>query len=92
MDAKNNRCTGNHAQSDMTLAQKLLFTALLTLTNKFIKPTEDLVMPFQAVCRAVRKVLLEVNNDALPISVIQHPVILIGENHKTTRDTQSKQV
>ena len=62
------------------------FQYLLWGSHKFIKPTENLVMPLQAGFYAVNKGAPQTLRRHVPIPMIQHPVVLIREDHKAARN------
>lgn len=68
---------------------KVLPSSVGLLANKLINEFENFVMPFKTNFENKSPCLLGTCR-SVPIAMIQHPVIFVGENDEATRDPESE--
>jgi hypothetical protein len=63
--------------------------ASLFLPNELIEPAENFVMPLETEVQPSQSLAASMRHLALPVTVLEHPVIFVREDQETARDTTS---
>jgi hypothetical protein len=60
------------------------------LPNELVEPAENFVVPLETGVQPSQSMAASMRDLALPVTVLEHPVILVREDQETARDTTSR--